>query len=40
MFYDRDYQNMEYLLMDGGANFQYRNVTNGWDVYVFMIEKA
>ena len=26
--------------MDGGANSQCRNVTNGWDVYVLMIEKA
>jgi len=26
--------------VDGGANFQCRNITNGWDVYVLMIEKA
>ena len=26
--------------MDGGANSQCRNVANGWDVYVLMIEKA
>ena len=26
--------------MDGGANSQCRNVTNGRDVYVLMIEKA
>jgi len=26
--------------MDGGANSQCRNVANGWDAYVLMIEKA
>ena len=26
--------------MDGGANSQCRNVANGWDVYILMIEKA
>ena len=26
--------------VDGGANSQCRNITNGWDVYVLMIEKA
>ena len=26
--------------MDGGANSQCRNIANGWDVYVLMIEKA
>ena len=26
--------------MDGDANFQYRNIANGWDVYEVMIEKA
>ena len=30
--------NMEWV--DGGANSQYRNIANEWDVYMLMIEKA
>ena len=30
--------NVEWI--DGDANSQCRNVANGWDVYVLMIEKA
>ena len=49
LFYFRDvlresYQDMEHLLMGDGwmmvLNSQCRNVANGWDVYVLMIEKA
>ena len=43
MFYERDHEDMEHLFvewMDGGANSQCRNIANGWDVYMLMIEKA
>jgi hypothetical protein len=44
MFYERDYQDMEHLMMGNGwmmmFNSRCRNVANGWDVYVLMIEKA
>ena len=44
MFYERDHKDMEHFIkwngLDGDANFQCRNVANGWDVYVLMIEKA
>ena len=44
MFYERDHQDLEHLLMEDEwmvvLNSWCRNVANGWDVYVLMIEKA